>query len=162
MLGWWCSLDPPWWCSARTVMQWSLFLACSHGVLSSVLASVKHSSGEWPGHCRKSLVAVDMCFSHCSSAVWRHIWWVLKHMFECEQISSACFEFIQLLFSPVTSSLNTTEPVLPAAVHTHTNHLRRCTADQGHSFPILLSCHHFPTCPPSANCPNDGNCRKRF
>ncbi len=126
----------PWWCSARPLLQPSSVPACSWGIFPSVLSSASEMqcsigfrSGDWLGHCitvhffpfKNSLVAFAVCFgslSICtekrrpmSSEAFGWIW--------ADNIARNTSEFILLLLSAVTSSINTREPVPLAATHAH-------------------------------------------
>ncbi len=91
--------------------------------------SIGLRSGDWPGHCRifkfftfkNSWVAFAVCFGSSSICTMKHhpinfapFYWIWA-----ESISLYTSEFIRLLLSSVTSSLNTRNPVPLEAMHAH-------------------------------------------
>ncbi len=116
--------------------------------------SIGFRSGDWLGHCitvhffpfKNSLVAFAVCFgslSICtvkrrpmSSEAFGWIW--------ANNIARNTSEFILLLLSAVTSSINTREPVPLAAIHAHAMTLPPpCFTDEGGMLRIMSS--SFPS-----------------
>ncbi len=121
-------------CQASTATVFSSCLFLGHFPFSFVFSkwnacSIGFRSGDWLGHCitvhffpfKNSLVAFAVCFgslSICtvkrrpmSSEAFGWIW--------ADNIARNTSEFILLLLSAVTSSINTREPVPLAAIHAH-------------------------------------------
>ncbi len=121
-------------CQASTATVFSSCLFFGHFPFSFVFSkwnacSIGFRSGDWLGHCitvhffpfKNSLVAFAVCFgslSICtvkrrpmSSEAFGWIW--------ADNIARNTSEFILLLLSAVTSSINTREPVPLAATHAH-------------------------------------------
>ncbi len=121
-------------CQASTATVFSSCLFLGHFPFSFVFSkwnacSIGFRSGDWLGHCitvhffpfKNSLVAFAVCFgslSICtvkrrpmSSEAFGWIW--------ADNIARNTSEFILLLLSVVTSSINTREPVPLAAIHAH-------------------------------------------
>ncbi len=121
-------------CLASTATVFSSCLFLGHFPFSFVFSkwnacSIGFRSGDWLGHCitvhffpfKNSLVAFAVCFgslSICtvkrrpmSSEAFGWIW--------ADNIARNTSEFILLLLSAVTSSINTREPVPLAAIHAH-------------------------------------------
>ncbi len=91
--------------------------------------SIGFRSGDWLGHCitvhffpfKNSLVAFAVCFGSLSICTVKHrpmsseaFGWIWA-----DNIARNTSEFILLLLSAVTSSINTREPVPLAAIHAH-------------------------------------------
>ncbi len=121
-------------CQASIATVFSSCLFLGHFPFSFVFSkwnacSIGFRSGDWLGHCitvhffpfKNSLVAFAVCFgslSICtvkrrpmSSEAFGWIW--------ADNIARNTSEFILLLLSAVTSSINTREPVPLAAIHAH-------------------------------------------
>ncbi len=121
-------------CQASTATVFISCLFLGHFPFSFVFSkwnacSIGFRSGDWLGHCitvhffpfKNSLVAFAVCFgslSICtvkrrpmSSEAFGWIW--------ADNIARNTSEFILLLLSAVTSSINTREPVPLAAIHAH-------------------------------------------
>ncbi len=125
------------WVSSLVMLCQAVFSSClflGHFPFSFVFSkwnacSIGFRSGDWLGHCitvhffpfKNSLVAFAVCFgslSICtvkrrpmSSEAFGWIW--------ADNIARNTSEFILLLLSAVTSSINTREPVPLAAIHAH-------------------------------------------
>ncbi len=121
-------------CQASTATVFSSCLFLGHFPFSFVFSkwnacSIGFRSGDWLGHCitvhffpfKNSLVAFAVCFVSLfictvkrrpmSSEAFGWIW--------ADNIARNTSEFILLLLSAVTSSINTREPVPLAAIHAH-------------------------------------------
>ncbi len=121
-------------CQASTATVFSSCLFLEHFPFSFVFSkwnacSIGFRSGDWLGHCitvhffsfKNSLVAFAVCFGSLSiCTVKRHpmsseaFGWIWA-----DNIARNTSEFILLLLSAVTSSINTREPVPLAAIHAH-------------------------------------------
>ncbi len=153
-------------CQASTATVFSSCLLLGHFPFSFVFSkwnacSIGFRSGDWLGHCitvhffpfKNSLVAFAVCFgslSICtvkrrpmSSEAFGWIW--------ADNIARNTSEFILLLLSAVTSSINTREPVPLAAIHAHAMTLPPpCFTDEVVCFgswavPFLLHTLLFPS-----------------
>ena len=133
-------------CQASTATVFSSSLFLGHFPFSFVFSkwnawSIGFRSGDWFGHCitfhffalKNYLVAFAVCFGSLSiytvkrcpvsSEAFDWIW--------ADNIAQNTSEFILLLLSAVTSSINTREPVPLAAIHAHAMTLPPpCFADE--------------------------------
>ncbi len=153
-------------CQASTATVFSSCLFLGHFPFSFVFSkwnacSIGFRSGDWLGHCitvhffpfKNSLVAFAVCFgslSICtvkrrpmSSEAFGWIW--------ADNIARNTSEFILLLLSAVTSSINTREPVPLAGIHAHAMTLPPpCFTDEvvclgSWAIPFLLHTLLFPS-----------------
>ncbi len=125
--------DPPLWCFARPLLQLTSIVVCLWAfsfVFSKWNAcSIGLRSGDWLGHCKilqffifkNSWVAFAVCFESSSICTMkrRPIKFAAFDWIWAVSIALYTSEFIQLLLSSVTSSLNTSDPVPLVAMHAH-------------------------------------------
>ncbi len=120
-------------CQAFTAADFSCCLFVGLSAFSFVFSkwnacSIGLRSGDWLGHCRifhfftfkNSRVAFAVCLGHRPVVLKRHpINFAAFGWIWADSISLYTSEFIQLLLSSVTSSINTSNPVPLEAMHSH-------------------------------------------
>ncbi len=156
-------------CQAFTVADFSCCLFVGLSAFSFVFSkwnacSIELKSGDWLGHCRifhfltfkNSWVAFAECFGSLSIRTMkrRPINFAAFGLNLAEGISLYTSEFIQLLLSSVTSSINTSNPVPLEAMHAHAitllhsdSQMMLCALDHElfQAFSILFSSRHSCT-----------------